>query len=327
VSDGIGTVVVTSRSFSSGTVDLVGRLTEAGLTVVTGHSGHDAAELAPALVTASAWIAGTAPITTEHLERAPRLRIIARYGVGVDSVDLAAAARAGVLVTNTPGANSEAVAEHAVGLLFATARGIPAGDRRVRHDDWTISHGRQVAGSVAGVVGFGRIGRGAARRLSALGCDVLVHDPYVAEAEILAAGFRPASLRQLRSTAGLVSLHVPGGAPLIDAEWLAECAVDQIIVNTARADLVDEAALAGALRSGRVFAYAADTLAVEVGGAGPSPLLAGDLADRVVVTPHLGAQTVEAVDRMGSLAVADVMAVLEGREPAHPVPVPRGDDR
>jgi D-3-phosphoglycerate dehydrogenase len=318
-----GTVVVTSRSFSSGGVDLVARLADAGLTVVRGSTTHDLDALRPVLADAVAWIAGTAPVTAAHLTAAPALRVVARYGTGVDAVDLAAAEAAGVVVTNTPGANSEAVAEHAVALLFAVLRGVPAGDRRVRRDDWSVSRGRQLAGSVAGVVGFGRIGRGVARRLLALGCEVLVHDPYVAGDDALALGATPVALDELCRTAQVVSLHAPGGAPLVDAGWLSGCPAEQVVVNTARADLVDEPALAAALREGRLAGYAADTLAAEAGAEAASPLLADDLADRVVVTPHLGAQTREAVDAMGGLAVDGVLAVLAGRPPAHPVtPIP-----
>jgi D-3-phosphoglycerate dehydrogenase len=318
-----GTVVVTSRSFSSGGVDLVARLADAGLTVVRGSTTHDLDALRPVLGDAVAWIAGTAPVTAAHLAAAPALRVVARYGTGVDAVDLAAAEAAGVVVTNTPGANSEAVAEHAVALLFAVLRGVPAGDRRVRRGDWSVSRGRQLAGSVAGVVGCGRIGRGVVRRLLALGCEVLVHDPYVAENDALALGAKPAALDELCREAQVVSLHAPGGATLVDAGWLARCPAEQVVVNTARADLVDEPALAAALREGRLAGYAADTLAAEAGAGAASPLLTDDLADRVVVTPHLGAQTREAVDTMGGLAVDDVLAVLAGRPPAHPVtPIP-----
>jgi D-3-phosphoglycerate dehydrogenase / 2-oxoglutarate reductase len=315
-------VVVTSRSFSRGRVDLVGRLEQAGLRVVRAAADHAVESLRGPLVTAVAWIAGPAPVTADHFALAPRLTVLARYGVGVDAVDLAAAARAGVTVTNTPGANSEAVCEHAIALLLAALRSIPAGDRRVRAGDWSASRGRQLAGSVAGVVGFGRIGRGAARRLAALGCHVLVHDPFVSPDAVSADGHTAVPLAQVCATADVVSLHAPGGSRIVDDAWVAECREGQVVVNTARADLVDESAVAQALRDGRLFAFAADMLANEGHRQDSSPLLAADLADRVVVTPHLGAQTVEAIDLMGSLAVDGVLAVLEGRSPAHPVSLP-----
>jgi D-3-phosphoglycerate dehydrogenase len=314
-----GSVLVTSRSFSSGTVDLVARIEAAGLKVVRGPATHDLEELRPVLSEAVAWIAGTAPVTAEHLTAAHSLRVLARYGVGVDAVDLGAAAAAGVTVTNTPGANSEAVAEHAIALLFAALRAVPAGDRRVRRGDWRVLRGRQLSDSVAGVVGFGRIGRGTARRLAALGCEVLLHDPYVPAEEVTAAGASPVTLDELCERAAVVSLHAPGGACIVDAAWLQACLPGQVIVNTARSDLVDEHAVADSLRTGALAAYAADMLDDEGGGHEASPLLAEDLTDRVVITPHLGAQTSEAVDAMGGLAVDDVLAVLSGRAPAHPV--------
>jgi D-3-phosphoglycerate dehydrogenase len=320
-----GTVVVTSRSFSTGDVDLVARLEQAGCTVVHGPATHHLAELRPLLGDAVAWIAGAGPVTAHHLKAAPALRVVARYGTGVDAIDLAAAARAGVVVTNTPGANSEAVAEHAIALLFALLRGVPAGDRRVRSGDWSISRGRQVAGAVAGVVGFGRIGRSAVRRLQALGCAVLAHDPYAPDDEIRATGAERSSLEEVRDRALFVSLHAPGGQTIVDDAWLARCPDTQVIVNTARADLVDEKAVASALHEGRLAGYAADVLGAEASVQDISPLLADALADRVVVTPHLGAQTREAIDAMGTLAVDDVLAVLAGSPPAHPVaPLPGG---
>jgi D-3-phosphoglycerate dehydrogenase len=320
-----GTVVVTSRSFSTGVVDLDARLESAGLAVVRAPATHDLEALRPILRDAVAWIAGTGPVTAAHLEAAPVLRVVARYGTGTDAVDLAAAAGAGVVVTNTPGANSEAVAEHAIALLFALLRGVPAGDRRVRRGDWSVSRGRQLAGSVAGVVGLGRIGRGTTHRLIALGCTVLAYDPYASDDDVLATGATPATLEQLRRSASVVSLHAPGGTPVVDDSWLSSCPADQVVVNTARADLVAEDAVARALREGRLAGYAADTLAAEAGSDSASPLLADDLADRVLVTPHLGAQTREAVDTMGALAVDGVLAVLAGRSPAHPVaPFPGG---
>lgn len=316
------TVVVSSRSFSTGERDLTGELAAAGLRVVRVATDHNPEALAPDLRTATAWIAGTSPVTAALMSAAPGLRVIARYGVGVESVDLVAAQRAGVIVTNTPGANSEAVSEHTVGLVFAALRRIVDGDARIRRGDWTVSRGRQLAGAVAAVVGFGRIGRGTAGRLTALGCRVLVHDPFVADAAIRAAGYEPADVEQARRRADVVVLHSPGGALLVDRTWLADCRPAQVIVNTARADLVDEQALAAALHDGRLFGYAADTLGSESSADHVSPLLEESLHDRVTITPHLGAQTTEAVDAMGSMAVDAVLAVLGGRVPEHRVHAP-----
>lgn len=313
------TVLVSTRSFSTGRRDLVGELAAAGLRAVRVATDHSPDQLLPELRTATAWIAGTAPVTADHLAAAPGLRVLARYGVGVESVDLVAAESAGVTVTNTPGANSEAVSEHTVALVFAALRRITDADARVRSGDWAVSRGRQLAGSIAAVIGFGRIGRGTATRLAALGCQVWVHDPFVDPQTIRAAGYEVVDLDRVRRSADVVALHAPGGALLVDRAWLADCRAGQLIVNTARADLVDETELAHALLDGRLFGYAADTLGSESRSDHLSPLLDPQLRDRVTITPHLGAQTVEAVDLMGSMAVADVLAVLAGASPAHPV--------
>ena len=314
----MGIVLVTSRSFSSGSIDEVGRLADAGHTVVTAAPSHDLAELLGLLHDAVGWIAGTGAVTREHLDAAPHLRVIARYGVGVESVDIAAATEHGIVVTNTPGANSDAVADHAVGLMLAILRGTTAGDRRVRANDWSVQRGRELGALTVGIVGFGRIGQGVARRLQGFGSRIFAHDPWLSDEAIFKAGVAPRGIPALASECDLVTLHSPGGVSIVTAEWLALARPGLVIVNTARPDLVDEPALAHALRVQSVAGFAADTLAGDARGLS-SPLLAADLADRVIVTPHLGAQTVQAVDNMGSMAVSNLLAVLAGGPPANPV--------
>ncbi|WP_368497616.1 NAD(P)-dependent oxidoreductase [Herbiconiux sp. A18JL235] len=314
-----GAVLVTSRSFGAGRLDLAARVAEHGYRIVRASPSHDTAELAPLLEDAVGWIAGTGPVTEEHLSVAPSLRVVARYGVGVDRVDLAAAAAHGVVVTNTPGANSSAVVEHTMALLLSALRGIPAADRRVRQGDWGGWRTRELSALAVGVVGLGRIGRGVVDRLRAFGPTLSGADPFVPDDDPLWRGLRRTSAAALAAEADVVSLHAPGGATIVDEEWLAASDRAVIVVNTARADLVDEEALASALRSGRVVAYAADTLATENHGSGASPLLADDLADRVTITPHLAAQTVEGVDGMGGMAVENLLAVLAGETPPNPV--------
>ncbi len=303
-------MLVTSRSFSSGTVDLVARLTATGARVVRGPADHDLQTLRGDLAEAVAWIAGTGPVTDEHLAAAPRLRIVARYGVGVDAVDLSAAATRGVSVTNTPGANSDAVAEHALALLLSCLRHVVEGDRAVRGGDWSVQRSRELGSLRVGIVGFGRIGRALTARLRLFGTTVLAYDPVVPAADLVAAGAEPAQLAALAGDCDVVSLHAPGDQRVVDVAWLASAA-GLVLVNTARAALVDEEAVAAAVRDGRLAAYAADDI-----GNG-SPLLAPDLVGRVVLTPHTAAQTVEAVDTMGAGATAAVLAVLAGTTPAN----------
>ena len=317
-----GTILVTSRSFGSGGVDLEGRLRDAGYRVVRAGAAHDVAELAPLLSDAVGWIAGTGPVTERHLSIAPALRVVARYGVGYDKVDVEAAARRGIVVTNTPGANTSAVAEHTIALLLAALRGIPAADRRVRHGDWSAWYTRELSALTVGVVGLGRIGRSVIDRLEGFGPRVLGADPWVAADDPLFDRVERSEADAFAHDCDVILLHAPGGQTVIDEQWLAASDRPVLIVNTARADLIDEAAVADALRRGRVTAYAADTLATENHGEGASPLLADDLSDRVIVTPHLAAQTREGVDGMGGMATENLLAVLSGAAPVNPVPTP-----
>ncbi|MFJ2369085.1 phosphoglycerate dehydrogenase [Microbacterium sp. NPDC087665] len=314
----MGVILVTSRSFSDGDLDLVERAAIAGHRILRGPAHHDLDELRVLLHGADAWIAGTGPITEEHLAAAPKLRIIARYGVGTESVDLDAARHRGIPVSNTPGANADAVADHAIGLMLAALRFVPDGDRRVRDGDWGVRRGRELGAATVGIVGFGRIGQGVAKRLSGFGCRILAADPFLSAETVRANGAEPVDLDALFETADVVSLHAPGGQLLVDATRLTHMPRGSIIVNTARGDLIDEAAVAEALHDGILAGYAADTLDGDT-AAKDSPLLADTLADRVIVTPHLGAQTTQAVDNMGSLSLDDVIAVLKGADPRHPV--------
>lgn len=314
------TVLVTSRSFSSGRLDLYGELTAEGVRIVSGPPDHDLRTLRAALTEATAWIAGTGPVTAAHFDAAPSLELLARYGVGVDAVDLAAAARRGIVVTNTPGANTGAVADHALALMLAALRQVVLGDRLVRAGDWRVRRTRELGSATVGIVGAGRIGRQVASRLAGFGSTVLGHDPWVAASDQRSAGLEPVPLAELAGRSDLVTLHSPGEAVVVDASWLAGVKPGMILVNTARASLVDEPALAAALRDGRVAAYAADTLAGEGTGSTSSPMLDPDLADRTIFTPHSAAQTVEAVDNMGRGATDAVLAVLRGEVPPHVVP-------
>lgn len=306
-------ILVTSRSFGSGRNDYPAQLREAGHDVVVGPPDHDLIVLAEALSDVDAWIAGTGPVTSEHLDLAPGLKVVARYGVGVEAVDLEAARHRGVVVTNTPGANSGAVADHTIALLLAAARQVAEGDRRVRRGDWKALRGREIGAMTIGIWGFGRIGQGVAKRLSGFGSTVLACDPYLDAERAAGLGARPASPSDLAG-GDAVSLNAPGGNRLVTTDWLAQVRPGLLLVNSARADLVDEEALAAALRDGRVAGYAADSVAGDTAGH-DSPLLAEDLASQVTITPHVGAQTIEAIDEMGRMAQENALAVLAGAPP------------
>jgi D-3-phosphoglycerate dehydrogenase len=313
-------VLVTSRSFGKGTKDLVAAATVKGLELTFGPSHHSLSELRLDLSLAEAWIAGTGPVTAEHMDAAPGLRVIARYGVGVDAVDLAAAARRGIIVTNTPGANSGAVADLALALILGSLRHISWGDREVRAGRWNVLPGRELGSLVVGIVGFGRIGQGVAERISGFGSRMLAVDPYVSVEFFDRLGVEQTDLDTLFAQSDVVTLHAPGGEMVANRRRLGMMKPGSVVVNTARADLVDEVALAEALREGLVGSFASDVLSGDTQGS-TSPLLAPDLAAQVTLTPHLGAQTLQAVDHMGQMALDNVVSVLAGTIPPNPVTI------
>ena len=310
-------VVIAARSFASTDPAPREALQRAGVTVVQPGTPPRGQALAAMLGDADALIVGAIPLTEEHFAAAPRLRVVAMHGVGVDHIDLQAAAAHGVVVTNAPGSNDGAVADLAVGLMLACLRQIPAADRAVRAGEWRGMVGEELAGKQVGILGWGRIGRNVARRLSGFDVSLLVHDPFVDADVVSASGANPRSLDDLLRQADIVSLHLPltpDTSNLLDASTLAQMKPGAYLVNTARGGIVDEAALLALLRRGHLRGAGLDCFAVEppVG----NPLLE---LPNVVVTPHIGAQTREAIGRMGAIAAENVLRVLGGEEPLYRV--------
>jgi len=299
-------VLISTRSFSTGDLDLNKILIDSGCEIRKISTTHDLAEISTDLSEAVAWIAGVAPITSEMLDLAPNLKIISRYGVGVDSVDLIAAKDRGILVSNTPGANSNAVAELAISLIFAALRNLVASNSNVRANNWTAIRGKEINGMVVGVVGYGKIGKLVSNKLNLLGAKVLSYDPYVSDPALV-------DLSLINKSAQLVTLHSPGDEQIITKDWIENAPSGQIIVNTARANLIDETSLASGIRSGKIAFFAADSISTEISG-GDSPLFATDLTDKTLFTPHIGGQTDSSVDLMGSMAVENVLAFLAGKQ-------------
>ncbi len=226
---------------------------------------------------------------------AGRLRAVARAGVGTDNVDKAAASAADVVVMNTPHGNNITTAEHAVGLIFAVSRNIVQASTAMAEGRWDKSSfgGRQLHGRVAGVVGFGNIGRLVVERLVALGMNVLVADPFFSAEQVAASGAEQVSLEDLMQRADVVSLHVPyleATHHLINRETLALMKPDAFLVCAARGGIVDEPALVEALDAGQLAGAALDVFAQEP----PAEDHPARQHAKVICTPHLGASTKEA---------------------------------
>ena len=253
-------------------------------------------------------IRSTTRVTAALLEAAPRLRVIGRAGVGVDNVDLAAATRRGVLVVNTPGGSSVAVAELALGLLLALVRQIVTASGSLKAGRWEKKRfqGRELAGKTLGVVGIGNVGSALVTRAQALGMRVVAFDPFIAPEAAARLGARLVELDALWREADVVSLHVPlteQTRNLVDRGVLARMRKGALLLNCARGGLVDELALAEALGSGRLGGAAFDVFAEEP----PPPDHPLLKLDNFVCTPHLGASTEEAQSAV-AIAVASQVA-------------------
>lgn len=289
------------------------RLRETVDVVVLNPTGRplSADELVDLLPGVDGVVAGLDDYSARALAAADRLRVIARYGVGTDNVDLDAARARGVVVTRTRGANAVSVAELAIALTFAVARGIPRLDEQVRAGAWPRAEGVELTGRTFGVVGFGTIGRLVADRARGLGMRVVAHDPTVADAAITAAGVTPLGLDELCGVSDVLSLHVPllpETRELIDGRRIALLPRDAIVVNTARGGLLDEHAARRALDAGHLLGVALDVYAAEPPGSSP---LVGH--PRTVLTAHSGGHTREAIGRMAEQAVTALLAVIGGQ--------------
>lgn len=311
-------VVATARAFCAEDGPHQDLLRDAGLELVlaAGAAPWGAAELAALAVDADALLLGLDRCDASVFAAAPRLRVVARFGAGVDTVDLDAAARHGVTVTNTPGANTVAVAELTLGLVLSLARDLPAAIATARGGGWRRGRGWELAGKTLGLVGLGRIGTAVATRAAAFGMRVIAHDPFAPAV----AGVERVDLEALWPAADVVSLHVgldEGTRHLVDAAALARMRPHAVLVNTSRGGLVDEAALDRALRRGELAGAAADAFDRE-------PPLGSPLLElpNFLPTPHLGAATREAAQRMGEAAARNVLAVLLGTGTADVVGAP-----
>ena len=276
------------------------------------------AQLAALLPGVDGTIAGLDAIDAAALAAADSLRVVARYGVGVDNVDLAAAAARGIVVTNTPGANARSVAELAVALLLLLARPVVRAAAETRAGGWPRLPGLSLAGKTVGLVGFGAIGRQTARLLGPFDCRLLAYDPLLNEATAGALGVRAVPLDKLLAASDFVSLHapvLPATRGMVNAAFLAQMKPGASLINTARGELVDEAALLAALTGGHLRGAALDAFTAEPPG-NDNPLLA---LPNVIATPHMGAHTDGATTAMGRMALADCLAVLRGEEPRYRV--------
>jgi D-3-phosphoglycerate dehydrogenase / 2-oxoglutarate reductase len=277
--------------------------------------GGDAAGIVAAAGQADVVLAGSGPRFTREVISQLSCRGIVRYGIGVDSVDLAAAREHGLWVARVSDYGTEAVAVHAVTMGLAGARRLPMASQHVLQGGWGFAELRPLhlpTASTAGVVGYGRIGRYAAALLRGFGYRVLVHDPFVTATDDDVT--LVADLEDLLAAADLVTLHVPGaadGSPLLGADELAACKPGSVLVNTARGSLIDRAALLDALAQGRPGIAALDVFDTE-----PLPAGAFDaVRDRVILSPHMAWYSEESELDLRIKASQEAARLLRGERP------------
>lgn len=310
-----GKILVTARSFRKTEGPHKQVLLEAGYTLVESPNDQpmSAAELAPWLAEVDGAILGLDSVDAEALSGASRLKVISRYGVGYDAVDLAAATRCGVVVTITPGANAVSVAELAIALLFSLARSIPYHDRVAKQGKWSRVQGMELTGATMGLMGLGRIGREVAQRCRGLGMQVLGYDPLLTADQVVALGVTPCAFEELLTRSDVVSLHLPLTPETrlaINAAALAMMKPTAYLINTARGGLVDEDALYDALKNKRLAGAAADVFAQE-----PPDSTGLVSLDNFIAAPHIGSATGQTTRRMGLMAAQNALAVLAGERP------------
>jgi D-3-phosphoglycerate dehydrogenase / 2-oxoglutarate reductase len=299
--------VVVAEKISPKAVDL---LREKHWSLVTPEQmdGNLAAQVesADALIVRSA-----VQVNGELLSHARKLRVIGRAGVGVDNIDLDAATRKGIAVMNTPGANAIAVAEHTLAMLLAMARHLCRADRSMHGGAWEKKslQGTELRGKTLGVVGLGRIGMEVARRARAFDMEVVAHDPFVSVTVAKEQGIRMAKLEEVYAAADCLTLHVgltAQTAEMINAESLKKMKRGVLLVNCARGELVDETALANALKQGQVKGAALDVFAEEPVKNSPFAAM-----DNVILTPHIAGSTYEAQEAVGYQIALQVKEFLK----------------
>jgi D-3-phosphoglycerate dehydrogenase len=303
-------ILVTPRSLTAEPHPEVERLRDLGFEIVYSTAGAmpTEQELMTLVPDCVGWLAGVEPVTPRIIAVAEKLKVISRNGVGVDNLPIETLSQRGVQIMIAEGANSLGVAELTIGLIFSAIRSIPLADAGIKSGGWPRIRGMEVRGRTIGVIGCGAIGREVARMAIALGANVIAFDPARPNLDLPSASFAYAEVDEIVSQADILSLHCPlprDGSALLTEERLAMCKQGQVIINTARSKLIDEAALIDALESGRVGAYATDVFDEE-----PPTSLTLAAHPRVIATSHIGGFTTESVERATRIAADNLLTAL-----------------
>lgn len=303
-------ILTTPRSYGKNMPELFEQLEAAGYEVIKNPTGGiiEKETMKELVKDVSGIIVGVDPLDAEVLACAPKLRAIAKYGVGVDNIDLDYCKEHGIKVSRTVGANSEAVADYAMTLIMAVARKAVMIDRKCRAKDWGKISTRDVSGATLGLFGLGAIGKHVAKRAQGFGMKVLAYDPFWPEEYAKANDITQADAETIFKNADFISLHLPlmdSTKNFVGEKEIAMMKKDAVIINTARGGLIDEAALLAALKEGRIYGAGIDAFAQE-----PPEDPAWFELDNVVIGSHCAASTTGATQNMGRMATENVLKDL-----------------
>jgi D-3-phosphoglycerate dehydrogenase len=303
-------VLITPRSFGKGDPGALRLLLDAGLEVETNAGGGimSGAVLAAKIADCEGVIVGVDVLDVDMLAQAPRLLAVAKYGVGVDNIDLAECRRRGIKISRTAGANADAVADYAFALMLAVARRVPEIDGRCRRNDWTKLNGLDIFGKTLGLLGLGAVGKGVAARARGFGMRILAHDVYWDEAYAAGAGVERAAPERIYAEADFISVHVPlipETRGMIGGRELAAMKPTAILINTARGGIIDEDDLLEALKKRAIYGAGIDAFAEEP-PRNPEWLALGN----VVLGAHAAASTDGATGKMSRLAAENLLRDL-----------------
>jgi len=302
-------ILVTPRSLSKQGDPEIERLRNEGFEVLMPFPGKqpNEEELLSVVGDISGYLAGVEKITRKVMEHAPELKVISRFGVGLDAVDLEAAKELNIMVQGTVGSNSQGVAELALALLLSSARNIPESSQSIKNGKWERSKGIELSGKTLGIVGCGQIGQRLARMAIGIGMNVIGFDLYQSPTLELMAGFSYVTMQELITRSDAISLHCPPDTfPLVNSDFLSNSRDGLMLINTARSKLVDNEALLIALQSGKVLSYAVDAFDKE-------PPELNDLYqhERVILSPHIGGYTHESIMRTAKSSVDTLLKILK----------------
>ena len=303
-------ILTTPRSYGKNMPELFEQLEAAGYEVVRNSTGGilEKEQMKALIADCSGISVGVDPLDAEVLSCAPQLRAIAKYGVGVDNIDLDYCKAHGIKVSRTVGANSEAVADYAMTLIMAVARKAVMIDRKCRGRDWSKISTRDVSGATLGLFGLGAIGKHVAKRAQGFGMKVLAFDPYWPEEYARENNIIRADAETIFREADFISLHLPlmeSTRNFVGEKEIAMMKRDAVIINTARGGLIDEAALLRALKEGRIYGAGIDAFAQE-----PPEDPAWFELDNVVIGSHCAASTTGATRNMGRMATQNILRDL-----------------